>query len=149
VRNLLFFDHQEPTQTANCKPNEVDVPDLIGQPVQAAQARLAGQPLTPSIVYKEARPGQKLNVVLGQKPSKGRLSAYDHVTLVVAKPTHGVVPQLIGLPVARAQRKCERRGLEVNVEQTDKGPPGRVIFQLPRAGVAAAPGMHVRIAVAS
>ena len=87
--------------------------------------------------------------MLGQKPSKGRLSAYDHVTLVVAKPTHGVVPQLIGLPVGRAQRKCERRGLKVDVEQTDKGPPGRVVFQLPRAGVAAAPGMHVRIAVAA
>ena len=149
TRNLLFFDGQEPSKTANCKPNEVDVPDLIGQPVQAARARLAGQPLTPSIVYKEARAGQKLNIVLGQKPSKGRLSAYDHVTLVVAKPTHGVVPQLIGLPVARAQRKCERRGLNVDVEQTDKGPPGHVTFQLPRAGVAAAPGMHVRIAVAS
>ena len=148
-RDLLFFDHQEPTQTANCRPNEVDVPDMIGQPVQAARDRLAGQPLTPSIVYREAKPGQKLDVVLGQKPSKGRLSAYDHVTLVVAKPTHGVVPQLIGLPVGRAQRKCERRGLKVNVEQTDKGTPGRVIFQLPRAGVAAAPGMQVRIAVAS
>ena len=149
ARNLLFFDRQEPSKTANCKPNEVDVPDLIGQPVEAARARLAGQPLTPSIVYKTARAGQKLDVVLGQKPSKGRLSAYDHVTLVVAKPTHGVVPQLIGLPVGRAQRKCERRGLKVDVEQADKGPPGHVVFQLPRAGVAAAPGMHVRIAVAA
>jgi beta-lactam-binding protein with PASTA domain len=90
-----------------------------------------------------------VNVVLGQKPSKGRLSAYDHVTLVVPKPTHGVVPSLIGLPVSRAQRKCGRRGLKVDVEQTKEGPPGRVVFQLPRAGVAAAPGMHVRIAVAS
>jgi beta-lactam-binding protein with PASTA domain len=105
--------------------------------------------LTPSIVYKPARAGQKLYVVLGQKPRKGRLSAYDHVTLVVAKPTHGVVPRLIGLPVDRAQKKCERRGLKVDVEQTAKGRPGRVIFQLPRAGVAAAPGMHVRIAVAA
>jgi penicillin-binding protein 1A len=149
ARTLLFFDRQEPGQTANCKPNEVEVPDLVGQPVAAARSRLAGQPLTPSIVYKVARPGQKLNVVLAQKPSEGRLSAYDHVTLVVAKPTHGVVPRLIGLPVSRAQRKCERRGLKVDVEQAAKGPPGRVIFQLPRAGVAAAPGMHVRIAVAA
>ena len=71
------------------------------------------------------------------------------MTLVVARQTHGIVPQLIGLPVDRAQRKCERRGLKVDVEQTDKGPPGQVIFQLPRAGVAAAPGMHVKIAVAA
>jgi penicillin-binding protein 1A len=149
VRSILFFDGQEPDRTANCKPNEVEVPDLVGQPVQAARARLAGQPLTPSIVYRVATPGQKLNVVLGQKPRKGHLSAYDHVTLVVAKPTHGIVPRLIGLPVERAQAKCERRGLKVDVEETQKGPSGRVIFQLPRAGVAAAPGMHVRIAVAA
>jgi penicillin-binding protein 1A len=149
VRSILFFDGQEPDRTANCKPNEVEVPDLVGQPVQAARARLAGQPLTPSIVYQVARPAQKLNVVLEQKPRKGHLSAYDHVTLVVAKPTHGIVPRLIGLPVERAQAKCERRGLKVDVEETQKGPSGRVIFQLPRAGVAAAPGMHVRIAVAA
>jgi len=149
ARNILFFDGQQPDRTANCKPNEVDVPDLVGQPVQAATARLSGQPLTPSIVYRIAIPGQKLNVVLEQKPRGGRLSAYDHVTLVVAKPTHGVVPSLVGLSIGRAQRKCERRGLKVDVEETKKGRSGRVIFQLPRAGVAAAPGMHVRLAVSA
>jgi beta-lactam-binding protein with PASTA domain len=54
---------------------------------------------------------------------------------------------VIGLPVDRAKKKCERRGLEVDIEETTNGPPGRVVFQLPRAGVAAAPGMHVRLAV--
>jgi penicillin-binding protein 1A len=146
-RNVLFFDGQAPSQTANCKPNEVEVPDVVGQPVSAASARLSGQPLTPSIEYRIAKPGEKLNVVLVQKPAKGRLSAYDHVTLVVAKATHGVVPSLVGLSLDRAKRKCERRGLEVDVEETAKGPAGRVLFQLPRAGVAAAPGMHVRLAV--
>ena len=146
---VLFFSGQEPRKTANCKPNEVDVPDLVGQPVQAARSRLSGQPLTPSVVYKVAKPGQRLNIVLGQQPRKGRLSAYDRVTLVVAKPTHGVVPRLVGMPLERAQRKCERRGLKIEVEEASQGPPGRVVFQLPRAGVAAAPGMLVRIAVAA
>ncbi len=146
-RNVLFFAGQAPSRTANCKPNEVDVPDVVGEPLSAASARLNGQPLTPSIQYRTAKPGDKVNVVLGQKPRKGRLSSYDHVTLIVAKATHGVVPSVIGLPLDRAKRKCERRGLQVEVEQTQKGPSGRVIFQLPRAGVAAAPGMHVRLAV--
>ena len=146
-RNVLFFDGQAPSRTANCRPNEVDVPDVVGQPLSEASARLNGQPLTPSIQYRVAKPGDKVNVVLGQKPRKGRLSSYDHVTLIVAKATHGVVPSVIGLPLDRAKRKCERRGLQVEVEQTQKGPSGRVIFQLPRAGVAAAPGMHVRLAV--
>jgi hypothetical protein len=146
---VLFFSGQEPRKTANCRPNEVDVPDLVGQPVQLARARLAGQPLTASIVYKVARPGQKVNVVLEQSPRKGRRSANDRVTLVLAKPTHGVVPRLVGMPLERAQQKCERRGFKVEVEEASQGPPGKVIFQLPRPGVAAAPGMVVRIAVAA
>jgi penicillin-binding protein 1A len=146
---VLFFSGQEPRKAADCKPNEVDVPDLVGQPVQAARSRLAGQPLTASIVYKVAKPGQKLNVVLGQQPRNGRLSAFDRVTLVVAKPIHGVVPQLVGMPLEQAQRKCERRGLKIEVEEASQGPSGKVVFQLPRPGVAAAPGMLVRVAVAA
>jgi penicillin-binding protein 1A len=145
---VLFFTDQ-PHATAHCKRNEVDVPDLVGQPVQAARARLAGQPLTPEIVYRVAMPGQRLNVVVAQTPKRGRLSAYDKVRLIVAKPTHGVVPQIVGLPVSLAEHKLERRGLRYEVEKAPKGQPGRVVFQLPRAGVAAAPGMLVRIAVAA
>ncbi|MEK6275980.1 MAG: PBP1A family penicillin-binding protein [Actinomycetota bacterium] len=145
---VLFFDRQ-PRQTANCKPNEVDVPDLVGQSVQAARARLVAQPLTPELVYRVAKPGERVNVVLGQVPKRGRLSAYDRVRLIVAKPTHGVVPQIVGLRVSVAQHKLERRGLKYEVEPAAKGRPGRVVFQLPRAGVAAAPGMLIRIAVAA
>jgi penicillin-binding protein 1A len=147
-RNVLFFSGQEPRKTARCKPNEVEVPDLIGASIQAARARLIGQPLTPSVVYQTATPGQRLDVVLDQKPRRGRLSAYDRVVLILPRPTHGVVPRLIGMPLDRAQRKLERRGLKVEVEKTPGRRPGRVVFQLPRAGVAAAPGMLVRIAVA-
>jgi penicillin-binding protein 1A len=146
---VLFFSGQEPKKNANCRPNEVDVPDTVGQPVQLARSRITGQPLTPSVVYKVAKPGQRLNVVLEQSPRKGRRSAYDRVTLVVAKPIHGVVPRLVGMSAERAQAKCERRGLKVEVEEASQGPPGRVVFQLPRAGVAAGPGMTVRIAVAA
>jgi hypothetical protein len=148
-RAVLFFSGQEPKKNANCRPNEVEVPDMVGQSVQLARSRITGQPLTPSIVYKVAKPGQRLNVVLEQSPRKGRRSAYDRVTLVVAKPIHGVVPRLVGMSAERAQAKCERRGLKVEVEEASQGPPGRVVFQLPRAGVAAAPGMTVRIAVAA
>jgi membrane peptidoglycan carboxypeptidase len=148
-RNVLFFSGQEPRRTANCKPNEVQVPDLIGQNIQLARAHLVGQPLTPSIVYQAAKPGQRVDLVLDQKPRRGRLSAYDRVTLILARPTHGVVPQLVGLPISRAQRKLERRGLKVELAKSPTGRPGRVIFQLPRAGVAASPGMTVRLAVAA
>ena len=146
---LVLFFTGPPGQTANCKPNEVEVPDLVGQPVQVARAHLAGQPLTPEIVYQVATPGQRLNVVLDQVPKRGRLSAYDRVKLIIAKPTHGVVPDLVGKLASVAQHKLERRGLKYQVEKAPKGQPGRVVFQLPRAGVAAAPGMVVRIAIAA
>jgi penicillin-binding protein 1A len=148
-KEVLFFTDQEPHQTANCRPNEVDVPDLVGQPIQAARTRLAGQPLTPSIVYKPAKPGQRLDLVLNQIPKSGRLSAYDKVVLVLPRPTHGTVPKIIGLPVSVAEQKLERRGLRFEVDKATSGEPGRVVFQLPRAGVAAEPGMVVKIAVAA
>jgi penicillin-binding protein 1A len=148
-KEVLFFTDQEPRKTANCKPNEVDVPDLVGQPIAAARTRLAGQPLTPSIVYKPAKPGQRLDLVLNQIPKRGRLSAYDKVVLVLPRPTHGTVPKIIGLPISVAERKLERRGLRFQVDKATSGKPGRVVFQLPRAGVAAEPGMVVRLAVAT
>jgi penicillin-binding protein 1A len=148
-REVLFFTDQPPPQTANCRPNEVEVPDTVGEPLAAARAHLVGQPLTPEIVYRPATAGQRVNVVLGQMPKRGRLSAFDRVKLIVAKPTHGIVPDLVGQPVSRAQHKLERRGLRYEVEKARKGRRGRVVFQLPRAGVAAAPGMLVRLAVAA
>jgi beta-lactam-binding protein with PASTA domain len=59
------------------------------------------------------------------------------------------VPDLVGELASVAQHKLDRRGLKYEVEKAPKGKPGRVVFQLPRAGVAAAPGMVIRIAVAA
>ena len=90
---------------ADCKPNEVEVPRVVGDTVRLALQRLVAQPLTPSYVYKPAKPGQRLNVVLAQYPSHGTLSSYDRVMLVVPRALHGVVPDVVGL-------KLEPRALE-------------------------------------
>jgi penicillin-binding protein 1A len=131
--------------TADCKPNEVAVPSVVGQSIAEARARLAAQPLTPTVVYKPAAPRQKLGVVLGQFPKDGTLSSYDKVTLVLAKPLHGVVPKVVGLPLAKAEQRLERRHLETVVTGGDAG---RIVSQKPAAGVAAAPGMTVTLSVA-
>jgi membrane peptidoglycan carboxypeptidase len=134
-RALLRRPGAEPT--ANCKPNEVEVPDVVGQSVSAATARLTGSRCRLD-QYQDRQAGEKLNVVLAQKPEKGRLSAYDHVTLIVAKATHGVVPSCRLPSTAQAKVRAPRaRGRH---RGDGEGPPGRVVFQLPRAGVAAAPG---------
>ncbi|HEY2937756.1 MAG TPA: PBP1A family penicillin-binding protein [Gaiellaceae bacterium] len=142
---VVYFASGGPARTANCKPNEVDVPRVVGQTVAAAQARLASQPLEGMLVYKPAKPLQRLGVVLAQYPSGGTLSSHDRVLLVVAKPLHGVVPRVVGLSVARAKARLIRAKLGVKAD----GDTGTVVSQSPPAGVAAAPGMAVRLSVRS
>jgi penicillin-binding protein 1A len=147
-KHVFFFSDETPRRTADCRENEVEVPQLVGMRLQDARARLISQPLTPDVIFRPAEPRQRVDVVIGQIPATGRrLSAYDEVKLVLPKPRHGVVPRLVGLPFERAKLKLERRKLRFEVQETDGRRPGRVTFQVPRPGVAAAPGMLVRIAV--
>ena len=62
--------------------------------------------------------------------------------LVVAKPLHGVIPQVVGLSVTQAKAKLARTKLSVLVDGD-----GKVVGQDPPAGVAAAPGLSVRLSV--
>jgi penicillin-binding protein 1A len=148
TKQVFFFSGEGPKRTANCRLNEVDVPQLIGMRVGKARARLISQPLTPRYIFKPALAKQRLDVVIGQIPAKGhRLSAYDEVKLVLPKPTHGVVPKLVGLKWETAKVKLERRKLQYDITEVDKGQSGRVVFQVPKPGVAARPGMLVKVAV--
>ena len=125
------------------------MPDVIGMTYDEAKARLALQPLDAAPIYKPARPGQRVGLVVGELPGvRARLSSYDTVRLVVTKATHGVVPNVVGKPVARARDRLIKRGLEPVVrERAAKGKPGRVLVQQPVAGVAAEPRMRVRLVV--
>jgi penicillin-binding protein 1A len=138
---VAYFDGRSPAKTANCKPNEVEVPNVVGDTYEAARARLAAQPLTPVVVYKPASAGQALGVVVKQFPLKGRLSSFDKVTIVFAKPLHGVIPSVVGLPVSRARAKLERLKLQPVV----RGLAGRVVRQRPKAGLAAGAGLPVTL----
>jgi penicillin-binding protein 1A len=146
---LLVFSGEGPTRTADCKPNEVTVPVLVRTDVSEARARLAAQPLTPTVVYKWARPGQRPGMVVGQFPKSGTLSANDEVTLIVTKPRYGVVPRVVGLGLERALRRLERvrlRPVVPNRDGDDRSP--KIVRQFPAGGVAASPGMTVRLVVA-
>src|SRR6266540_1205846 len=136
-----------PAKRADCKPNEVEVPRVVGETVRRALQRLVAQPLTPSYVYKPAKPGQRLNVVLAQYPSRGRLSSYDRVMLVVPRALHGVVPNVVGLKLRKARAKLRKLGLNPRVIRFMRGKPGRIVAQKPRAGVAAAGGLEIRLSL--
>jgi penicillin-binding protein 1A len=144
---VSYFSGRGPTHTANCKKNEVEIPRVVGMTLTRAKLRLAGQPLTPNIVYKPARPKQRIDLVLDQFPRTGRASSWDTVTLVLAKPLHGVIPRVVGLPVAQARARLRARGLVPGVSRFADGRAGRVLAQVPLAGLAAAPRMQVKLVV--
>jgi penicillin-binding protein 1A len=138
---VAYFDGRSPAKTANCKPNEVEIPNVVGDTYDEARARLAAQPLTPLVVYKPASGGQQLHVVVKQIPPRGRLSSFDKVTIVFAKPLHGVIPDVVGQPPAKARAILKRLKLKPVV----KGSGTKVVRQRPRAGLAAAAGLPVTL----
>ena len=140
---LVYFTGRAPSHTADCKRNEVDVPDVVGWTVSGARTRLAAQPLTAQLVYKPASAGQRIGVVVKQFPAGGTLSSFDKVTLVLAKPLHGVVPRMVGMSLRAARLRLAKLKLVLQTTAST----GRVVAQTPAPGVAAAPGMKVRLVV--
>jgi penicillin-binding protein 1A len=144
---LEFFPGTSPAKRANCKPNEVEVPSVVGNSISLAVTRLQLTPLTPSYVYKPAKPKQRLDLVIGQYPSGGTLSSYDKVTIVVPRALWGVVPDVVGLDLRHARQRLRKVRLDGLVSRFADGPTGRVVSQTPPPGVAAAPNMKVTLVV--
>ena len=147
AREVLYVAGYEPTEEAPCKPNEVDVPLVVGASLEDAEERLASMPLTAEVITRPAKPGERLGVVVAQYPSGGTLSSFDVVRIVVPKATHGVVPRLIGITVADARARAGARGLALAVQRSAYGPAGVVLAQSPRAGLAASRGMTIKLVV--
>ena len=95
----------------DCKRNEVDVPKVVGSPLEDAQLRLASMPLEAEVISRPAEPGERLGIVVAQYPKAGTLSSLDTVKIVVPKPTHGVAPRVVGLTLARARARLAKRSL--------------------------------------
>jgi penicillin-binding protein 1A len=146
-RQLLYVSGFEPERQANCKPNEVDVPSVIGAPLAQAQARLALQPLNTEVVRRPARAGERVGVVVDQYPKSGTLSSWDTVRLVIPKATEGVVPRVVGMSVERAQAILADEGFVPVVESLADGNARIVLAQSPRGGVAGEDEMVVRLRV--
>jgi penicillin-binding protein 1A len=147
-KSVWYFSGETPAREAACKPNEVEVPRVVGNTLDDAKAQLAAQPLQYDLIYRPAKPGERLDVVLGQMPRRGTLSAYDNVTLILAKPRFGIVPNVVGMPVSRAVQRLEQ--LELQPAVVGGSQVGRVVRQKPRGGrVAAAPGLPIRLIASS
>ncbi len=141
---LEFFGGQGPERVATCKTNEVDIPDTVGMSLADARSRLQGQPLSAQVVYKPAATGQRLGIVVGQLPRNGTASAGDKITIVLRKSLHGVVPNVVGMPLVQAEAKLAKLKLVVST----RGPArGKVSKQSVLAHTASAPGERIVLTV--
>ncbi len=121
-----------PTTVANCLADEVAVPDVRGMtPTQAEGVLQASCSSGRSAATPAARRAARW-IVTAQSPASGVLSAYPTVQLVLPRPRHGVVPDLVGLSLERARARLARCGC--TCATTRRG--GRVVSQHPAAGVA-------------
>jgi penicillin-binding protein 1A len=146
---IVYFAGSGPSQMAPCKPNEVDVPSVVGARRRAAEAQLLSMPLTPEVIWRPAEPGQRLGVVTKQIPASGTLSSWSTVRIVLPKARNGRIPDVVGLSAAKAQARLARRGLAGRIQAyADGGKAGTVITQIPRAGLASVRNMTIRLVVA-
>jgi membrane peptidoglycan carboxypeptidase len=146
ARQIVYFSGRLPRKSADCKPNEVEVPLVVGMSADGAAARLAQQPLGAKIVYRPARPGREPGLVVDQTPRQGGLSAHTDVLLVVSRPRYGLVPNFVGSGLQDVGKELRRLKLQYRIV-TKPGAVAVVQRQSPRPGVAAAPGMTVNLVV--
>jgi serine/threonine-protein kinase len=111
----------------------VAVPDVVGLPVQEAEAAVADAKLRSEVV-EEFDQTVPAGVVVSQDPSSGTAGKRSVVTLVVSKgPPVVEVPDVVGRNVAEAQQMLTAAGFVPNVQQLPGG-PGTVLNQNPGAG---------------
>jgi membrane peptidoglycan carboxypeptidase len=147
-REVLFFSGSGPDALASCKPNEVDVPNVVGARLSLAESRLLSMPLTPEVIWRPARPGERLGLVTEQIPARGTLSSWSTVRVVLPRSPNGRVPDVVGLTLDEARGRLARRRLAGAVRAyADGEPEGVVLAQFPRAGRAAVRNMTVRLVV--
>jgi penicillin-binding protein 1A len=144
---IMYVAGFGPTQPAPCKPNEVDIPHVVGAKLADAKARLLGMPLTPEVITRPARPGEPLGRVVAQFPANGTLSTWDTVRIVVPKPSNGRIPNVVGMSLSKARGRLASRDIAGLVEAYVDGKNGVVLAQYPHAGLAAVRNMTVKLIV--
>jgi penicillin-binding protein 1A len=120
-------------------PPTVGVPDVVGLPLDAAQARLYAAGFRTSV--RQVPSAQPKGRVVRQGPRAGtRLPPGSTVYLAVSAGRGGgggnnvIVPGVVGLQVGVARAVLTRAGLSSGLAYTNSGPPGRVAAQSPGAG---------------
>lgn len=117
---------------------KVELPDVVGQPLDAARATLGELGLTTKVVEEETAE-REAGTVLSTNPTAGTtVRAGDTVTLTVAaEPSTATIPDVVGQTESTATRAIQNAGFTVRVtreDTNDESQDGRVISSSPAAG---------------
>jgi serine/threonine-protein kinase len=135
-------------------PAQQPVPNVVGMPLDKAQAALAQAKLNAAVTMQPVDQPQRNNVVLAQNVPAGKtLSPGSMVPVVVGKytaPAQQPVPNVVGMPLDKAQTALAQAKLNavVTMEKvTDKNKNSIVLKQQVAPGTALAPGSQVPLIV--
>jgi serine/threonine-protein kinase len=133
------------------EPATIDVPDVVGQTVADARARLRDLGLRSTVTRVES--AEPRGTVLGQSPAAGA-GVRDGATVrlrVSAGPAQASVPDVTGLDEQSARQQLQAAGFEVEVLDEPTDDPARddvVVAQDPSGGARAEKGALVTLTVA-
>ncbi|MBO9532434.1 MAG: Stk1 family PASTA domain-containing Ser/Thr kinase [Solirubrobacteraceae bacterium] len=139
------------TVTVSSGPKEVDVPDVTGQPEDAARSTLDELGLRVQVSEQESD-DKEPGTVLSQDPAGGgKARVGDTVKITVAtEPSKVSVPDVIGRSQATATKRLQNAGLGVRAtteETTNADQVGRVISSDPAAGAQVDKASEVTIVI--
>jgi beta-lactam-binding protein with PASTA domain/predicted Ser/Thr protein kinase len=133
------------------RPEKVDVPRVVGQKLDVAQALLENDGFTVNVIRRTS--DQPQDEVIKQDPLEGeRVDKGATVSVTVSDgPGQGVVPNVEGLPKAKALRRLRRAGFETTeeTEHSNTVAVGNVVETSPGVGEQLEKGQTVTVYVSS
>jgi beta-lactam-binding protein with PASTA domain len=128
--------------------DKTTVPNVIGLRAPAATERIRDRDL--EALPRTGGSNRPTGVVFAQRPGAGtQLEEGQTVTISISS-GRLAVPDVTGLPLARARERLEEAGFESEVRRVASSRPrGIVVEQEPVAGVTAVRGTTVRLSVSS
>lgn len=146
TRLVAYVVGRAPTETAQCFPNEVSVPLVIGQSLSTAKRTLGAVPLDARVILIPAKPRKHPGEVMNQEPRGGFASSGGTIKLYVSHAQHGLMPNLVGSALSDTELQLSRLQLRPTVTYAD-GQDGTILRQSLPPGVAVAPGLRVSLVV--
>ena len=137
------------TLVVSSGPDQVTVPNVVGETQEDAFARLREEGLSPAA--RERPSSEPVDTVIEQTPAAGQeVEEGSTVTIFVSNGQVREVPDVTGLPQSEAEADLRDAGFGVSVRTRETDQPdedGTVLSQSPRGGVERREGATVTITV--